>query len=458
MKYILSIIAIILYYFAPLKYSTEFCYLCLIVFIICTYNILKHDIYKIGVINFNSIFLLSFFLFTYTFPIFLLPMGEVGYLYKVPGLDDTTINKTTALNTFAITIYSIAYFSYKKTTLKNKINISKRFISYVKYSLCVLSILVILSTLIFSNTNTDSVAVTNNPFLMVMYKATLAIFMVITLSKAKENNIKLQEIISNNKFLLLLIITLVITYLYIGDRGPVFTILLIILGSYIICYKKLSIIRIISIAIISFILLLFIGLTRGGDSSIKTIGIMGAIDFVTEIVSSQAFNSGFWFLLDDFSGRYIEINCGYKYVQDYGYLYPLKIFPIIFSPLPLFPTALSYIIYGKSFMELSSGVAINQTLFADRDGWMGSHCVIDAYMSWGVLGVTIIFFIIGYVHSILSKHYKDNLLYTSLYITLISCSLYMPRAVIYENYRVLSWTFIFFLIYVRVSKFHSYKK
>lgn len=104
MNYILSIFSFILYYCAPSQYSFEFSVVCLVIFLINSYQLIRNDSKKIGVINFNTIFLVSFFLCSYAFPVFLLPIGEIGYFYEttVTGLEEYTINKTTALNTFPI--------------------------------------------------------------------------------------------------------------------------------------------------------------------------------------------------------------------------------------------------------------------------------------------------------------------------------------------------------------------
>lgn len=457
MNYILSIFSFILYYCAPSQYSFEFSVVCLVIFLINSYQLIRNDSKKIGVVNFNTIFLVSFFLCSYAFPVLLLPIGEIGYFYEttVTGLEEYTINKTTALNTFTISIYTIAYFSYRRKEIKEgtKISLTPKFYRVLRVLLIIVSIALIASIQLFSRSNKEAVSVTSNPFLYVLFYVLLTIFLVSVFTQSKALNFPFITIVRKNLFVLGLIFIIVLLHMVVGDRGPILTIGLILIGSYAVCYKKIKTKNIFFLALVGFFILAFIGITRGGDSSIRLSGFMGAIKNTSNIVSGKSL----WFLFEDFTGRYMEINCGYKYTLDYGYLYPFKIIPIIFSPFPLIPSLLSHLFYGVPFADLSSVKVINETLFSDRDGWMGTHCVIDAYMSWGIIGVIIIYAIIGRVFAYISSNSKNNILLSSLYVILLSCSLYMPRAIFFEFYRPFSWVLIIFYILIMLSNSHVYR-
>lgn len=455
MRVIIPIVSLCLYCMAPISYSYEFTLICVFLFLINSFQLLKKDFKKIGFINFNIIFLISFFLCSYAFPVFLLPIGETGYLYtsSAIGLEETTVNKTTALNTFIISIYTLSYLSYRGRRTKQLVECSARLAIILKVAVIYASILLIVSVCFFHANNPDSVAVTTNPFLGVLYTSIYTIFLTVIFSDAQKKRIPLKKIINHNAIVFILLSIVLLLFFVIGDRGPILTIGLISVAAYYFCYEKIKLKYLAIFISCGFGLLLLIGLTRGGDISFSSAGITGAISGAIDKSSSRSL----WFLLEDLTGRYIEINCGYKYFQDHGPLYPWKIIPILFAPFPFIPTFLSRLIYGLPFMELSSSNIINQALFSNMDAWMGSHCVIDAYMSWGIIGCTIIYLMMGYFFSYLASNYKKNILFTAMYISLVSVSMYLPRAIFFEFYRPITWTFILCIIFIRHSNSKLYR-
>lgn len=303
MNYILSIFSFILYYCAPSQYSFEFSVVCLVIFLINSYQLIRNDSKKIGVVNFNTIFLVSFFLCSYAFPVLLLPIGEIGYFYEttVTGLEEYTINKTTALNTFTISIYTIAYFSYRRKEIKEgtKISLTPKFYRVLRVLLIIVSIALIASIQLFSRSNKEAVSVTSNPFLYVLFYVLLTIFLVSVFTQSKALNFPFITIVRKNLFVLGLIFIIVLLHMVVGDRGPILTIGLILIGSYAVCYKKIKTKNIFFLALAGFFILAFIGITRGGDSSIRLSGFMGAIKNTSNIVSGKSL----WFLFEDFTGR-----------------------------------------------------------------------------------------------------------------------------------------------------------
>lgn len=105
-----------------------------------------------------------------------------------------------------------------------------------------------------------------------------------------------------------LIFIIVLLHMVVGDRGPILTIGLILIGSYAVCYKKIKTKNIFFLALAGFFILAFIGITRGGDSSIRLSGFMGAIKILVILFREKAYGFYLRTLLEDIWKSIVGIN------------------------------------------------------------------------------------------------------------------------------------------------------
>lgn len=447
MSHFFVICSAILCLLAPESYSYGFCWTCFLIFVAVAYKLIKNDIRHVNLVNFNLIYLFSFFFCTYAFPVFLLPMGETGYLYKssVWGIEESAINICTALSTLAISVYACGYFKKFQFRETETVNLEYNII-LLDVLLVLVTVAFVISTIMFMRVNTDSIAMTDSPFLLVIYYCLLIVSLIFACRNKSYSN-SLCGIFKNNKLSIVTSFIIVLLMLFMGDRGPIISIGLIYLGVYSLYIRKIKMRTLLLLCLLGVFLISLIGMTRAGDSSLKTGGLSAFLSASKEITSGE--NQSIWLYFSDFTNRYIELYSGYYYKQHYGELYPAKIFSILVSPIPLLPNILSEMIYGKPFLDLSSVKAINGIVFTSRDGWFGTHCVMDIFMSWGVLGIILFSYIQGLVFGYVASKCKTTILFSVLYIMLISKALYLPRAVFYEWYRPFVWILV---VYICVAK------
>lgn len=143
-------------------------------------------------------------------------------------------------------------------------------------------------------------------------------------------------------------------------------------------------------------------------------------------------------LFSDLTERYEELYQGYEYVQTYTNQYPLRIFPLIFSPVPLAPNIISDVIYNKPLSETAPGAIVGRFW----DVHAGTHCVIDIYMPWGIVGVILCFLLFGYAISYVTQLFNINIYYKVFYVIIVSQSIFMPRGSLFDIYRPLVWAAI----------------
>ena len=115
----------------------------------------------------------------------------------------------------------------------------------------------------------------------------------------------------------------------------------------------------------------------------------------------------------------------------------------------LFPTLFSELIYNKKFGELSSSTVLTNysanKMNYDLRGGLGTHCVADIYMSWGLLGI-IIFCFIGIFHRLFSKRLDSSIYSAFFYFIFLAFALYIPRSTLYVCFDIVGKCIILFIL------------
>lgn len=439
MFYLFLLVSILLYLLAPWEYSNLFCTSISCVYLLECVLFLKNEIKDGNYLTINSLFLFSFFFVTYAFPAFLYD-SEAGLIHSFINkmVNYKYINKAVALSHLAINFYFVGFIVYRKIRHKNKENTlseayDKRKINWtslnIAYSLFyILAITVFIKHLLYGS----GVAVTESPYAYDLYRMFFTVCLCLsTNSKLKKIN-TLSQYVMSNKYYMITSGVFMIICLLIGERGPIIFIGLVIIATYLVFVRKISLFKLLVSVIIGVLLMFTIRENRGSQRNSS-----GALISVQSI----------WDVFADLTGIYGEMTVGYEYVQLHGIKYPATIFILPFSPIPKAPSIFSELIYEKPYMEISSGKVI-QKYTSHIDSWNnGTHCVSDIYIHWGMIGVIITFFIYGiFISSIYSKSYK-SVYYSIIYIVILANSLYLPRSSLFDIIRSIAYIYIFLEVF-----------
>lgn len=259
----------------------------------------------------------------------------------------------------------------------------------------------------------------------------------------------LRTFISHNRIALISMGIAISTSLFIGDRTIPLYLGLCILFVYIKFVKPIRPIVLISLVLFAGLFFYIIGQTRKGDNSIRESGISGILSYEP---SEEKF-------IDYFSDFYPASEANYLFVKwrdDHpeSLYYPGKFFIYLFAPIPFVPSFLAYHIYGVPFNQLSSGyLSTNQYNQYIRiiNGGIGTHAVGDIYISWGVLGVIFLFYLLGYIVGKSYKNCKINILSALIYMSLFADAMYMARASLIDCYRTIVFQIILYYIIKQIS-------
>lgn len=447
---ILSILSGILYCFAPLDYSLIFCIFCVVIFFVEAFVIIRNDMRYINIVNFNLIFLFSFFVCTYVFPIFLVGSDSIiGDFLKASLYTLTTVNRCVSLSTLAISVYGLAYMTSRRINNFEDIEDAEIYKAVnihgvVKPLVIIINISVfyMLLNFISQHANETAIEVNDSPYLFYFFYVFLSIDIVCISFQYKKNynDFRIIKFFSTHKLFYASILLPILAFFFIGDRLPIVTIVFMFLGAIALFLKRINARYLALLGVFGVIILFSLRETRTGDHSLKSAGLSSFINS-----SQDAFShiGSIWDVFSDLIGINYELNSGMYYVDHYGYLYPGANAVInLTAPLPFVPTLLTQLFYNKTPVEVSPG----STLSEFTNSAAGNHCVIDLYMPFGVIGVVLIFFIFGWFVARVSNKLYGNLFYSIFYVYLLGWALFIPRNSLTNMYRAFVLSYLIYIV------------
>ena len=263
-----------------------------------------------------------------------------------------------------------------------------------------------------------------------MYAYTISI--VTNFSSVSQYASSLRELIKQLPFLFYVnSILLVIPLLLSGVRSSAAQLLIPMLLMYGISIKKMRTCKVLAIILVGYATMIMIGMTRAGDGVAKQDSLF--LTLVYDFVSANGANS--------FLVNYADIQGftgGSNMLLQLASIVPfMQSFILLFIP--------------RSSLALSSSTMFTNSFMDSTQGGMGTALIGDIYYTFGVIGVIILMFLLGYF---LKKLYKSH---NSPYALVILMSLsgnaiFAARVEYCFILRSLSYTAIFLFIILSITK------
>lgn len=452
---IVFFVSIAIYSIAPIVYDRGFCSICLLAFMVVAIIVINEDIKQIGIINFNILFLFSFFVCSYVFPVFLLGRNSIiGALIENDLTTFDTVNRCVALCTLAISSYGISYVFSRKNNgidVTNEEYIKASIITYNSRGLMVIVCIALLFVLYNYLRAPHGVSgeVEDSPYLFQLFYIVLPLYLVCSsiYYKKKAGDVNpMKALLKDNKVIMSLLIVLILIFIFIGDRAPLLTIALTLIITIAVFIIRIRPTQLILGGIIGILLMFALRVTRGGEFSLSE----GGLDTFLKVTQSSIMeNASPWDLLADLVGINMELNAGMDYIDRHGPLYTgANLLVAVSSPIPFLPTLLTSSIYGKLPVEVNSGAIIGDY----TNSAAGNHCVIDLYMPFGAIGVMLAFFIFGWAVAKLSNGLNNSIFCKVFYVYLMSVAIFVARNSLTNIYRAFVLSYIVFYILSRINR------
>lgn len=448
--FIIFILSLFFYLIAPMHYSLNYCILLLSIFLFCSIFFLRKT-KGVSYFNFHMLFLTSMLFVNFIYPVFLRPIDIAYFPVFNISFNENLITKATALVLLGTTSYMFGALSYKNKKNNNiKIkennnvlnNYLKQFLIFFSYFLFFLFLLFVGDGFfkgIFSSYSKSSIYVLTI-FLPVFY---LTVIVYVLNMKGKKKMDIISYLRSYKTSLIIILIVFIFTFLFVGDRGPVMDLIIIIIGLYTYLIRPLKLKSILPLMIFGMFTLTTISYTRTTDSKQSR----SINHYLGRVRSSMNMNS-FFDLGMDLIINNRNLYVGMDYVDKYGINYGKT---MVLYPLSIIPGLQGFVvkITDVDSQEFSTSQIITNDAFEEGEGWgLGTNLITDIYMAFGVLGVVILMFILGFMMQKLQQLFisKQTPKLTILYMIMLSMAIYLPRAEFLHPIRPLFWSYGFYLL------------
>lgn len=437
-------IALILYLLSPAEYSYSYCLLLHNLYIIYVVYLHKLDFGK-EIIGYNTIFAIAFYFTNFVYPVFIFPIYPDFSLFSF-SFNYNVITKSTALALLAYSCFGLGYNKIKNNATRNY----KLIDNYQLFPVKILNRwkwIVILSFILFyliggydMFEHTYQVAVARGSLLPRL----MSILMVPV--NVLATTFILRETLNSRKISWYVILGIAcISLMFTGTRTLPLMILTILF--YIFCNsKQLSKVAVFLFLFGGVIIMSFVGQMRG-----EGIDVSSLENYNLKNESSL----GYWNLMSDLIINNRNLYVFYDYVQEVDYTYGLTMLSNILSPIPFLQSLFVNITGVPDYILGSATFSTFITLGTNPRLGLGTNLVGDVYLSFGLVGVIILFYLLGYfINYMRQKTFEGFYFQTIVYFALIGNCVYFCRSSYLGSLRTILWAIILGYFVVRIYKIH----
>lgn len=437
MNIIYLIISLLLYLFAPAKYSLLFCNAVTILFLAQTIPfVIKKS--RGNYVNFHMMFFFSFFFTNFFYPTVLYPINPEFFSVFTLPFDDNYINKGTALAQLAASSFIVGASKIKINS--NEINNKSSKSLYLQHEPATYTAIFLFGLFL---------ATVGSDFLKGDFSghSTLSkyILQLLTCSFVLAPIIFFRDFGFQKKKKIFYMVTIAYIFLFlsIGDRGPALYLLLLIAGLYTFYIRKIAFKFLIVFGIIGIVGMHLIGLGRTTNISDTEGNIIAR--GIEKTRSNEQFQS-YYAVTQSFVVNTRNLYVGLEYVDKNGVNWGKTYLSSILGVVPFAQSAVENLTGIE--LEGSAGFFTTLAFGKQRSYGLGTNLVADVYISFGLIGIIGLFMLFGRtVEFYRKKTIMKNDIYSNIvYFTLLSYSVYYPRADLFMPLKFIIWTFVIYYV------------
>ena len=435
------LLAIFLYVLAPLAFDSAICIGYMLLYAYQLYRLFRLQKTDKGWLSFNTLFFVMLTLVTYLMPILYL-MDLNSQILTVISYDERYVSKSLFLTSIAVTCYKMGYFKGENKSGKESTLLSVKSINRI---LRINKIFILIALITFLGSYSVALASGKRDISGLVVTLINCIFIFSIILSGYSNKVfrlSLMAFLVHHRFLYLCTFFIVVSMLVMGDRyTPICLAVttLFIINRFVHRFTSIEFVCLLSVG---FMVLVGVSLTR--DTTDKKDALNQERDFVVYFQDIIPINLDFYL--------------GLEWKEKNGYFKPARFFQIATYPIPFLPTIITDGIFDGN---VSSGVQLTeynriQTNTNDESG-IGTHAIVDIYMSWGIMGIIILFYLFGFFVGTSSKK-SNSLYYLFIYGCFVSRAIYIPRETLFTPYRDIVYLLIFASIIIHKKRMKNEKQ
>lgn len=390
------LISLILYFCAPKEFSHSYNIFVLILYVLdFTFMFIKE---KAKVLSYTSLFFVVYFFVNFAYPVFIYPYDSTFILQFRYSFSPDYINVGSALSLTAYTAFICGYAYTKKKYRSNSPNIryvnDRNIVLFTILSMGVLFYNLVLIVPQIGIGYADATVPFQSGSLFVMLESALAFLL------CYKNRF---EIRGNSSLFFLKLRTHMLmcsvfagASLLLGSREYVLTLILLYVILYSYYVKPVNAVKMTLGFFVGIVAFYFVSQVRNSTK-------ISSSKELFELKSWQNGQvNGVWNLASDLIINNRNLYVGMQYVDDpkHGYTFGYNYIPNLLSPIPFLPSLFSKYILGTTVVDLTSQQMLTYYTRDDLgesslDYELGTNCVVDVYMAFGLLGVVMLFYLLG---------------------------------------------------------------
>ena len=441
---ILSVFSALL---APEVYSHSFCVTQLI-FVIVTFAFYYKDCKEDGLLTFPVIFSIGFVCVNYLYPTLFYPFPYLRYISMFGyGFNEMIINYATSVATCAYTCIIGGYMYQKnkfarevpKENSSKKVIISGKLVSFliVLYWIIVVYFLAI-DGLEFFSAQFSHGTMSGNKLGGYLFALISPISFSILLTG-----------FYTKKWIFPLISVLVLCVLVLSTSSRTFPLAMM---TTIICLlndkvRRFGVLELVGMCIVAVLSLSLVGYLRNDEGNITSV----TADDITALIDNRSGEESFGFVQELVINNH-SLYTLIDYTKKNGINWGVTQLGLIAGIIPGAQSILLYA-FGLDAYYLNSA-SFNTLITAGRGSTkgMGTNAVSDVYLSFGLFGVVIIFFLLGKYARKFFVGKNDSYLNDVAYYVLMSDAIYMCRAPLFGFVKTILWTIFIMWICAKITK------
>lgn len=444
---LISAISLVLFVLAPKEYSYSFNVAVLVLY--CVDYIVFSRKEKIKALSYPSLFFFIYFFVNFAYPIFIYPFDATFIIQFRYSFSPDYINSGSAMS---LTAFSMFISGYANVKTKKKIDLEERNshtilnVGYYKI-FSAISVLVLLYNLFLivpqiGISYGDAIVPFQSGSLFVMLESALTLLLCHNNRQSMRDNTK--KFFSILWFHTSLCVAFSGASLLLGSREYILTLSLLYCFLYAYYVRPIKAWQMLVGLIIGTIALYVVSQVRSNNVQITS------SKEVFELKPWQNGRvSGAWNIATDLIINNRNVYVGMQYVDDpkHGYSYGYNYIPNLLSPIPFLPSLFTEHVLRTTVVDLTSQQMLtNYTRDElgdhDLDYELGSNCVVDVYMAFGIFGVILFFFGLGVgIKKLENRLNSDDVKSVCLYLVLFTGLVFFCRSSFLGPLKNLIWAY-----------------
>jgi len=446
------IIAFAMYIGGDYQYNYGLCLANMIVYIISSIIVIVNNIKHYNrLATFVLFFSFSFLIVNYFYPVFFYLEDREIKLFQY-DFAEKAIQKSTYIATMAGTILNLALYEDSFVTRVAGYSYNIKIYKWEVWLMALLNISYLIVNKAFFTQGYDDVNIGGSGLTSYLGYSVLLLYYLIFkdlyICGKKTHNFE-GYLKNGNKGVLIMAVLLIIAWIFIGKRTIALRVGLIFLFSYSFFIRKISLAKLLPIVIVGFLLMFLSGLFRNNKEGFSSDAILSSLSVqkVAYYGTDLAINARSLYELVDYADQH-GVNYGTTMISD------------IASVVPTLQSAIINT-FGISQYKTSSAVFVTWLYYGNQpfDIGLGTNLVGDVYVSFGLIGVLIMFFILGKMIKRAERGCNaGNFKYLLLYCIFICEVIFYPRSSILSPLRNMIWIWVIYLLDVYINnqrKWHA---